>query len=180
MNDSAPGAQVLPRVVEAAAFRWHSSSVNTTYVRLVAAGSQTTERIADQMRRDFRIPEKRAAYLRLIGLALSSNTASAWAEIERMAFSKRPAVPLDIIVKVYADAGRQNEAADIIAKLPLEQKIRSLVMIGKSHEAINIATQERSDRLLYLIQRLLHKTDRPAADQVGRIRQQLSLNSPSS
>ncbi len=52
--------------------------------------------MADQMRREFKMPEKRVAYLRLIGLALSTNTAAAWTEIERMAFAKRPAVPLDV------------------------------------------------------------------------------------
>lgn len=37
---------------------------------------------------------------------------------------------LQVIVKVYVDAGRQQQAADIIAKLPLEQKIKSLILIG--------------------------------------------------
>ncbi len=52
--------------------------------------------MADQMRREFKMPEKRVAYLRLIGLALSPNPAGAWSEMERMAFAKRPAVPLDV------------------------------------------------------------------------------------
>lgn len=96
LDSRAPGLHVLPRVLEAAAFRWQGASVNATYTRLVAAGSQLTERLADQMRREFKIPEKRVAYLRLIGLALSANTDAAWAEIERMAFAKRPPIPLDV------------------------------------------------------------------------------------
>ena len=92
LDERAPGAYVLPRLLEAAAFRWQGSSVNATYTRLVAAGSS----LADQVRREFKMPERRVAYLRLIGLALSTNTATAWTEIERMAFAKRPTVPLDV------------------------------------------------------------------------------------
>lgn len=96
LDERAPGSYVLPRVLEASAFRWQGTPVNTTYTRLVAAGTPITERLADQVRREFKMPEKRVAYLRLIGLALSPNKAVAWAEIERMAFAKRPAVPLDV------------------------------------------------------------------------------------
>lgn len=140
-------------MIEAAAFRWQGSSVNSTYTRLVAAGTQLSERMADQLRREFRMPDKRVAYLRLVGLALCTNNVNAaWVEIERMAFAKRPPVPLfvsgyneynylvhmsnnnyitfQIIVKVYLDSGRQQQAADVIAKLPIEQRIRALVMIG--------------------------------------------------
>ncbi|VDK22888.1 unnamed protein product [Taenia asiatica] len=174
LDNRAPGSHVLPQVLEASAFRWQGASVNATYTRLVAAGSQLTERLADQVRREFKIPEKRVAYLRLIGLALSTNTDAAWAEIERMAFAKRPPLQLDVFVKVHVDAGRLQRAADIIEKMPLEQRIRSLILIGQSQEAIDLATQERSEPMLCLIQRLLLKTDRATADQVGRIRSQLS------
>lgn len=44
----------------------------------------------------------------------------------------------------------------------------------QSQEAINLAMQERSESMLYLIQRLLIKTDRTTADQVGLLRSQLS------
>ncbi|EUB64267.1 Vacuolar protein sorting-associated protein [Echinococcus granulosus] len=178
LDDRAPGSHVLPRVLEAAAFRWQGASVNATYTRLVAAGSQLTERLADQLRRDFKMPEKRVAYLRLIGLALSANTDAAWTEIERMAFAKRPLIQLDVFVKIYVDAGRLQQAADIIEKLPLEQRIRSLILIGQSQEAIDLAIHERSESMLHLIQRLLIKTDRATADQVGRIRSQLSSDEP--
>ncbi|KAL5110401.1 hypothetical protein TcWFU_005446 [Taenia crassiceps] len=165
LDNRASGSQVLPRVLEAAAFRWQGASVNATYARLVAAGSQLTERLADQVRREFKIPEKRVAYLRLIGLALSTNVDVSWAEIERMAFAKRPPIQLEVFVKVHVDAGRLQQAADIIEKLPLEQRIRSLILIGQSQEAIDLAVQERSESMLYLIQRLLIKTDRATADQ---------------
>ncbi|VUZ48753.1 unnamed protein product [Hymenolepis diminuta] len=174
LDERAPGSQVLPRLIEAAAFRWQGTPVNTTYTRLVAVGIPATDRLADQVRREFKMPEKRVAYLRLIGLALSPNKAAAWTEIERMAFAKRPAVPLGVIVKVYVDAGRQQQAADIIAKLPLEQKINSLILIGQKEEAINLAVQERSEPMLYLIQRLLIKTDRAMAERVGNLRTQIS------
>ena len=74
------------------AFKWQGTSINATYTRLVAAGSP----LAEQVRREFKMPERRVAYLRLIGLALSTNIATAWAEIERMALTKRPTVPLDV------------------------------------------------------------------------------------
>ncbi|KAM7537832.1 hypothetical protein Aperf_G00000069416 [Anoplocephala perfoliata] len=181
LDERGPGSYVLPRVLEEAAFRWQGTPVNTTYTRLVAAGTPATDRLADQVRREFKMPEKRVAYLRLIGLALAPNKAVAWAEIERMAFAKRPAVPLDVIVKVYVDAGRQQQAADIIAKLPLEQKIRSLILIGQKEEAINLACQERSEPMLYLIQRLLIKVDRATADRTAPAREwvKVALNSSS-
>ncbi|VDM32837.1 unnamed protein product [Hydatigera taeniaeformis] len=174
LDTRSSGSHVLPQVLEAAAFRWQGASVNATYTRLIAAGTQITERLADHVRREFKMPEKRVAYLRLIGLALSPNTDAAWTEIERMAFVKRPPVQLDVFVKIYTDAGRLQQAADIIGKLPLEQRIRSLILIGQSEEAINLAIQERSEPMLCLIQRLLIKIDRTRADQVGLIRSQLS------
>lgn len=95
---------LLPRLIEPEGnAHWQGESVNCTYTRLVAAptaaggfGGGMNERLADQMRRDFRLPEKRVAILRLIGLALTNNS-SAWTEIEKMTLARRAVVPLEVI-----------------------------------------------------------------------------------
>ncbi|BHF64295.1 Vacuolar protein sorting-associated protein 16 [Sparganum proliferum] len=146
---------------------WQGDSTNLTYVRLLVGRH---ERLADQMRREFRIPEKRVAYLRLIGLAL---TKDGWPEIEKMSLAKKPPVPLETIVEVYIHAGRGQESLNLVARLPIESRIRYLTLLGNTKEAISLARQDRTGSLLYLIQRHLSKTDRAAHDEVAALRARL-------
>lgn len=51
--------------------------------------------------------------------------------------------------------------------------IFSLDLFSLTKEAIGLAREQRSDRLLYIIQRLVAKTDRQAYEEIAAIRAQL-------
>uniref|UniRef100_A0A095AER9 Vacuolar protein sorting-associated protein 16 homolog n=1 Tax=Schistosoma haematobium TaxID=6185 RepID=A0A095AER9_SCHHA len=122
---SIPGSnRILPEVVQSGSINeklWVGQSLNTTLSRLLASGQ--SERQADQLRREFRVSEKRFAFLRVVGMAINN---ASWLEMDKMIRAKKP----PILIKICIDGNRIDEAIKLISKLPPERTVRFWVMTG--------------------------------------------------
>ncbi|CAH8546484.1 unnamed protein product [Schistosoma guineensis] len=92
---SIPGSnRILPEVVQSGSINeklWVGQSLNTTLSRLLASGQ--SERQADQLRREFRVSEKRFAFLRVVGMAINN---ASWLEMDKMIRAKKPPVNVEV------------------------------------------------------------------------------------
>ncbi|RTG89322.1 vacuolar protein sorting-associated protein 16 [Schistosoma bovis] len=126
---SIPGSnRILPEVVQSGSINeklWVGQSLNTTLSRLLASGQ--SERQADQLRREFRVSEKRFAFLRVVGMAINN---ASWLEMDKMIRAKKPPVNVEILIKICIDGNRIDEAIKLISKLPPERTVRFWVMTG--------------------------------------------------
>ncbi|TNN21348.1 Vacuolar protein sorting-associated protein 16 isoform 2 [Schistosoma japonicum] len=169
---SLPGSnRILPEVVQSGSVHerlWVGQSLNTTLSRLLASGQY--ERQADQLRREFRVSEKRYAFLRIVGMAINN---ASWLEMDKMIRAKKPTVNVEILFKICIDGNRIDEAIKLIHKLPPERMVRYWLMVGRIEEAIQVAVRERSEHDLLYIQREVGKTNKELYDRITNLRSQI-------
>uniref|UniRef100_A0A5K4EKW3 Vacuolar protein sorting-associated protein 16 homolog n=1 Tax=Schistosoma mansoni TaxID=6183 RepID=A0A5K4EKW3_SCHMA len=168
---SIPGSnRILPEVIQSSSINeklWVGQSLNTTLSRLLASGQ--SERQADQLRREFRVSEKRFAFLRVVGMAINN---ASWSEMDKMIRAKKPPVNVEILIKICIDGNRIDEAVKLISKLPPERTVRFWVMAG-IEEAIQVAVREKSEYDLLYIQREVGKTNKELYDRIISLRAQI-------
>ncbi|VDP26552.1 unnamed protein product [Schistosoma margrebowiei] len=169
---SIPGSnRILPEVVQSGSINeklWVGQSLNTTLSRLLASGQ--SERQADQLRREFRVSEKRFAFLRVVGMAINN---ASWLEMDKMIRARKPPVNVEILIKICIDGNRIDEAIKLISKLPPERTVRFWVMTGRIEEAIQVAVREKSEYDLLYIQREVGKTNKELYDRITNLRAQI-------
>ncbi|KAK4471247.1 hypothetical protein MN116_004693 [Schistosoma mekongi] len=169
---SLPGSnRILPEVVQSSSVHerlWIGQSLNTTLSRLLASGQ--CERQADQLRREFRVSEKRYAFLRIVGMAINN---ASWLEMDKMIRAKKPTVNVELLIKICIDGNHIDEAIKLITKLPPERMVRYWLMVGKIEEAIQVAVRERSEHDLLYIQREVGKTNKELYDRITNLRSQI-------
>ncbi|KAF8568654.1 hypothetical protein P879_05704 [Paragonimus westermani] len=147
---------------------WIGQSLNTTLARLLAVPQD--ERLADQLRREFRVSEKRYAHLRLIGLAVQNDC---WVEVEKMTKAKRPPVSIETLIKVCIDGNHFEEAQKLIPRLPTERRVRYWLLCGQLEEAIHAAVREKSDTDLCFILERVGKGNRILQERISALRRQI-------
>ncbi|CAH8481740.1 unnamed protein product [Dicrocoelium dendriticum] len=161
---------ILPSVVPSGVEekQWVGQPLNTTLARLLA--TPQLERYADQLRREFRVSEKRYAHLRLIGLAIQNDCLP---EVEKLAKLKKPPVSIETLTRVCIDCNHFEEAQKLIPRLPPERRVRFLLHCGQLEEAIAVAAREKSDTDLCLIWDRVGKDNRTVRDRIALLRQQI-------
>lgn len=147
---------------------WVGQPLNTTLARLLASGQ--CERQAEQMRREFRVPDKRYAYLRLIGMAIRNES---WSEMDKIIRSKKPLISIETLIKICVDGNRFDEAIKLIPRLPPERRVRFWIIVGKIEEAIQAALREKSDADLIFIQQRVGKDNKALYDRLSMLRSQI-------
>ncbi|VDP94302.1 unnamed protein product [Echinostoma caproni] len=163
---------IVPTVVssegDARELVWVGESLNTTLARLLAVPHG--ERWAEQLRREFRVSEKRYAHLRLIGLAVQNDC---WREVEKMSKMSKPPVHIETLIQICIDQNHFEEAQKLVPQLPAERRVRFWLLCGQVEEAIQVAVREQSDNDLCLIQEHVGRSNRTMYDRLTALRQQL-------
>ncbi|GAA56118.1 vacuolar protein sorting-associated protein 16 homolog, partial [Clonorchis sinensis] len=173
LNDDPYSAHLILPVVAPTSVEetsWVGQPLNTTLARLLAIPHG--ERHADQLRREFRVSEKRFAHLRLIGLALQGDC---WSEIEKMSKAKRLPINLETLIKVCVDCNHFEEAQSLVPRLPVERRVRFWLMCGQIEQAIQAAVREKSDSDLRLIQEHVGKGNDAMYSRIAALRQQIRV-----
>ncbi|VDP98966.1 unnamed protein product [Trichobilharzia regenti] len=152
---------------------WIGQSLNTTLCRLLATGH--CERQADQLRREFRVSEKRFAFLRIVGMAINNES---WLEMDKMIRTKKPPVNVEV---VYANS--ISIQLDIISEvININQYTAKNVVLSvhtlilenlKIEEAIQLAVREKSEYDLLYIQQEVGKANREVYDRITNLRAQI-------
>nr|XP_054322608.1 vacuolar protein sorting-associated protein 16 homolog isoform X3 [Pongo pygmaeus] len=124
---------------------------------------------AEQLARDFRIPDKRLWWLKLTALADLED----WEELEKFSKSKKSPIGYLPFVEICMKQHNKYEAKKYASRVGPEQKVKALLLVGDVAQAADVAIEHRNEAELSLV--LSHctgATDGATADKIQRARAQ--------
>uniref|UniRef100_A0A4X2LWX5 Vacuolar protein sorting-associated protein 16 homolog n=1 Tax=Vombatus ursinus TaxID=29139 RepID=A0A4X2LWX5_VOMUR len=139
-------------------------SLHDTVTSLLLSGNNKR---AEQLARDFRIPDKRFWWLKLTALADRED----WEELEKFSKSKKSPIGYLPFVEVCMKRRNKFEAKKFAARVSPEQKVKAFLLIGDVTQAADVAIERRNEAELSLV--LSHCTgasDGATADKIQRAR----------
>ncbi|XP_077638799.1 vacuolar protein sorting-associated protein 16 homolog [Lonchura striata] len=143
-------------------------SLHDTVATLILDGHHKR---AEQLYRDFRIPDKRYWWLKINALA----TRGDWEEMEKFSKSKKSPIGYLPFVEVAVKHHNRYEAKKYTPRVGPEQRVRALVLVGELEQAAEAALERRSEAELGLV--LARCEPGPGGDglaeRLGRARAQL-------
>ncbi|XP_072863300.1 vacuolar protein sorting-associated protein 16 homolog isoform X4 [Chlorocebus sabaeus] len=141
-------------------------SLHDTVTTLILGGHNKR---AEQLARDFRIPDKRLWWLKLTALADLED----WEELEKFSKSKKSPIGYLPFVEICMKQHNKYEAKKYASRVGPEQKVKALLLVGDVAQAADVAIEHRSEAELSLV--LSHctgATDGATADKIQRARAQ--------
>nr|XP_036873224.1 vacuolar protein sorting-associated protein 16 homolog [Manis javanica] len=141
-------------------------SLHDTVTTLILGGHNKR---AEQLARDFRIPDKRLWWLKLTALAELED----WEELEKFSKSKKSPIGYLPFVEICMKQQNKYEAKKYASRVGPEQKVKALLLVGDVAQAADVAIEHRNEAELSLV--LSHctgTTDGPTVDKIQRARAQ--------
>ncbi|KFO20539.1 Vacuolar protein sorting-associated protein 16 like protein [Fukomys damarensis] len=141
-------------------------SLHDTVTTLIVGGHNKR---AEQLARDFRIPDKRLWWLKLTALADLED----WEELEKFSKSKKSPIGYLPFVEICMKQHNKYEAKKYASRVGPEQKVKALLLVGDIAQAADVAIEHRNEAELSLV--LSHCTgasDGATADKIQRARAQ--------
>uniref|UniRef100_A0A8D2B6R3 Vacuolar protein sorting-associated protein 16 homolog n=1 Tax=Sciurus vulgaris TaxID=55149 RepID=A0A8D2B6R3_SCIVU len=141
-------------------------SLHDTVTTLILSGHNKR---AEQLARDFRIPDKRLWWLKLTALADLED----WEELEKFSKSKKSPIGYLPFVEICMKQHNKYEAKKYASRVGPEQKVKALLLVGDVAQAADVAIEHRNEAELSLV--LSHctgATDGATADKIQRARAQ--------
>ncbi|XP_071505509.1 vacuolar protein sorting-associated protein 16 homolog [Diadema antillarum] len=140
-------------------------SLHDTIHKLI---SKNLGKMAEQLRKEFKVPDKRFWWLKTDALA----GASEWIELERFAKSKKSPIGYEPFVEVCMKHHNKYEANKYAAKVAPEQRVKMYVRMGALEEAAELAFQQKSEEDLNVV--LRHCSgNRQLSAKISTMKQQL-------
>lgn len=146
--------------------RFLDLSLHDTVTTLILGGHNKR---AEQLARDFRIPDKRLWWLKLSALA----DLEEWEELEKFSKSKKSPIGYLPFVEICMKQHNKHEAKKYASRVGPEQKVKALLLVGDVAQAADVAVEHRNETELSLV--LSHctgATDGAIADKIQRARAQ--------
>lgn len=146
--------------------RFLDLSLHDTVTTLILGGHNKR---AEQLARDFRIPDKRLWWLKLSALA----DLEEWEELEKFSKSKKSPIGYLPFVEICMKQHNKHEAKKYASRVGPEQKVKALLLVGDVAQAADVAIEHRNETELSLV--LSHctgTTDGAIADKIQRARAQ--------
>ncbi|CAD5122098.1 DgyrCDS10548 [Dimorphilus gyrociliatus] len=116
-------------------------SLNQTITKLIGEGRF---KLADQLKKDFKISEKSYYYIKVEALAESDR----WSELEDFGKAKKSPIGYEHFVEMCIKYNKLDIAEKYVVKVPVEDRPRLLFEIGKVEEAIDLAAQNKDIQVL--------------------------------
>uniref|UniRef100_A0AAY4C2L1 Vacuolar protein sorting-associated protein 16 homolog n=1 Tax=Denticeps clupeoides TaxID=299321 RepID=A0AAY4C2L1_9TELE len=122
---------------------------------------------AEQLYKDFRVPDKRYWWLKITALADKED----WDELEKFAKSKKSPIGYLPFVEVCVKKHNKSEAKKYISRVTPEQKVKAHLAVGDLEGAAEAAIERRSEaEISMVLSRCLSTTDRGLVDRLNRAR----------
>ncbi|XP_030682364.1 vacuolar protein sorting-associated protein 16 homolog isoform X4 [Nomascus leucogenys] len=141
-------------------------SLHDTVTTLILGGHNKR---AEQLARDFRIPDKRLWWLKLTALADLED----WEELEKFSKSKKSPIGYLPFVEICMKQHNKYEAKKYASRVGPEQKVKALLLVGDVAQAADVAIEHRNEAELSLVlSHCMGATDGATADKIQRARAQ--------
>lgn len=113
-------------------------SVHDTAHKLIVSG---LPKLAESIRKDFRIPDKRFWFLKIDALAMKCD----WLEIERFSKSKKSPIGYEPFVHVCMKYNMNFEAKKYLTRVAPEKRAKVHMLLGLYDDAADIAFQQKNE-----------------------------------
>ncbi|XP_067937076.1 vacuolar protein sorting-associated protein 16 homolog [Watersipora subatra] len=142
-------------------------SLHETMHSLIMSGNM---KAAEQMRKEFNVPERRYWWLKVNALAESSN----WLELENFSRTKKSSpIGFRPFVEACARWGNHQETAKYLTRIAPDEKVKCLLSIGKIEDAAELAFERHNEDELNLVLQQCTMADRAVFDRIQRLKLQL-------
>ncbi|XP_043916624.1 vacuolar protein sorting-associated protein 16 homolog [Protopterus annectens] len=125
---------------------------------------------AEQLYKDFKIPDKRFWWLKISALAESGD----WEELEKFSKSKKSPIGYLPFVEICMKHGNKYEAKKYLSKVTPEQKVKACLQVGELDQAADAAIERKNENELNLIQsKCTPATNSSVIEKINKARAQL-------
>ncbi|ORZ31220.1 Vps16, C-terminal region-domain-containing protein [Catenaria anguillulae PL171] len=131
---------------------WESLSIGETLVQLARTGRVSD---AKDAKNKLGVSDKQFAWCMVSGLAKARD----WAELERFAFTRRPAIGYLPVVRACLEMGANDEAKKYIAKCDVRARVDLFIKAGAIKEASDVAFQLNDMPVLVHLRQVCHDDD---------------------
>ncbi|CAK6981606.1 vacuolar protein sorting-associated protein 16 homolog [Scomber scombrus] len=136
-------------------------SLQATMEALLALGLQKQ---AEQLYRDFRVPDKRYWWLKLKSLAEKEE----WEELEKFSKSKKSPIGYLAFVEVCMKSNNKYEAKKYVTKVTPEQRVKAHLAVSDLEGAADAAIERRSESEMGAVLSRCSDSDRLLIDRLNR------------
>ncbi|XP_048390970.1 vacuolar protein sorting-associated protein 16 homolog [Stegostoma tigrinum] len=125
---------------------------------------------AEQLYKDFKIPDKRFWWLKISALAEKED----WEELEKFSKSKKSPIGYMPFVEICVKHRNKYEAKKYVAKVSPEQKVKGYIMVGDLDQAVETATERKNESELNIIlSKCTSVTDQSTVEKINRAKAQI-------
>ncbi|GCB80437.1 hypothetical protein scyTo_0017176, partial [Scyliorhinus torazame] len=125
---------------------------------------------AEQLYKDFKIPDKRFWWLKITALAKKED----WEELERFSKSKKSPIGYMPFVEICVKHHNKYEAKKYVAKVSPEQKVKGYIMVGDLEQAVEAATERKNEsELNTILSKCTPATDQLIIEKINRAKTQI-------
>ncbi|KAM4672694.1 vacuolar protein sorting-associated protein 16 homolog isoform 2-T2 [Amazona ochrocephala] len=125
---------------------------------------------AEQLYREFKIPDKRYWWLKISALANRGD----WEEMERFSKSKKSPIGYLPFVEIAVKHHNRYEAKKYAPRVPPEQRVRAFVLVGDLDQAADAAIEHKNEaEMSFVLSKCSASTDAAVAEKLNRARAQL-------
>lgn len=137
-------------------------SLHDTITALLSVG---LHKHAEQLYKDFRVPDKRFWWLKLKALAEKGN----WEELEKFAKSKKSPIGYLPFVEVCIKHHNKQEARKYVSRVTPEQKVKAHLAVGDLESATEAAIERRNEsEIITILSRCSAATDVILVERLNR------------
>ncbi|XP_071976977.1 vacuolar protein sorting-associated protein 16 homolog [Engystomops pustulosus] len=142
-------------------------SLHDTIYNLILDGLQKK---AEQLYKDFKIPDKRYWWLKMSALAEKED----WEELENFSKSKKSPIGYLPYVEICMKHRNKFEAKKYIARVSPEQRVKAFLLIGDLDQAAEAAIEHKNENEMNMVlSKCSGVTDAAVADKIERAKVQL-------
>jgi len=145
-------------------------SLHQTIFQLTVANNH---KLVEQMRKEFKIPDRRFWWLKLLALAENGD----WSELDRFSKLKKSPIGYEPFFEVCISKGNIPEAQKYLAKVSNENLVKCHIKMGHLEQAAEIAFQNKNEDELNLVLSKCAATNRSLAERINSMKFTLSSKS---
>ncbi|XP_054707259.1 vacuolar protein sorting-associated protein 16 homolog [Uloborus diversus] len=146
---------------------YHNLSLHETIKQLL---THRESRLADDLRREFKVPDRRFWWLQITVLADGGD----WLELEKFSRSKKSPIGYEPFVDVCVKHDNIYEAQKYLPKVKEENRIKYYIKARLLEDAAKIAFEKKDLAALNQVQNMCGVMDRTIADKITTMKSQLS------
>lgn len=125
---------------------------------------------AEQLYKEFRIPDKRYWWLKISALAEKED----WEELENFSKSKKSPIGYLPYVEICMKHRNKFEAKKYVARVSPEQRVKAFLLIGDLDQAAEAAIEHKNENEMNMVlSKCSSVTDTTAAEKIERAKAQL-------